>query len=129
MLKGYGFDGILLKWLEDFLSERRQRVILNGEESEWVPVTSGIPQGSVLSPMLFIIYTNDMPETVRSMCKLFADDSKLYLTIKSRNEQEIIQSDLFKIYDWSKEWLMPFNIASARQCIMEKKPNLASFIK
>ena len=51
---------------------------------------------------------------IRSMCKLFADDSKLYLTIKSRNGQEIIQSDLFKICDWSKEWLMPFNIAKCK---------------
>ena len=82
---------------QDFLSGRRQRVTLNGDESEWVPVKSGIPQGSVLGPELFIIYINDMPETIRSMCKLFADNSKLYLTIKSRNEQEIIQSDLIKI--------------------------------
>ena len=69
---------------------------MNGEESEWVPVKSGIPQGSLLGPVLLIIYINDMPETIRSKCKLFADDRKLYLTIKSRNEQEIIQSDLFK---------------------------------
>ena len=67
-LKGYGFDGKLLKWIEDFLSERRQQVILNGEESEWIPVTPGIPQGSVLGPVLFIIYINDMPDTIRSMC-------------------------------------------------------------
>ena len=63
---------------------------------------------------LFIIYINDMPDTIRSMCKLFADDSKLYLTIKSRNDQEIIQSDFFKLCDWSKEWLMPFNIAKCK---------------
>ena len=55
-----------------------------------------------------------MPDTIRSMCKMFADDSKLYLTIKSRNDQEIIQSDLFKLCDWSKEWLMPFNIAKCK---------------
>ena len=65
-LKGYGFDGTLLKWIEDFLSEGRQRVILNGEEPEWIPL---------LGPVLFIIYINDMPDTIRSMCKLFADDS------------------------------------------------------
>ena len=55
-----------------------------------------------------------MPDTIRSMCKLFADDSKLYLTIKSRNDQEIIQSDLFKLCDWSKNWLMPFNIVKCK---------------
>ena len=113
-LKGYGFDGAILKWIEDFLSERRQRVIVNGQESEWKPVTSGIPQGSVLGPVLFIIYINDMPDTIRSMCKLFADDSKLYLTVKSRYDQEIIQSDLFKLCDWSKEWLLVFNIAKCK---------------
>lgn len=77
-------------------------------------MTSGIPQGSVLGPVLFIIYINDMPDKVTSMCKLFADDSKLYLTIKSRYDQEIIQSDLFKLCDWSKEWLLAFNIAKCK---------------
>ena len=113
-LKGYGFGGSLLKWIENFLSDRRQRVVLNGEESEWKSVTSGIPQGSVLGPVLFIIYINDMPDKVTSMCKLFADDSKLYLTIKSRHDQEIIQSDLFKLCDWSKDWLLAFNIAKCK---------------
>ena len=75
---------------------------------------------------LFIIYINDMPDTIRSMCKLFADDSKLYLTIKSRNDQEIIQSDLFKLCDWSKEWLMPFNIA---KCKAIDQSNVIVFIR
>ena len=95
-LKGYDFGGSLLKRIEDFLSDRRQRVVLNGEESEWKSVTSGIPQGSVLGPVLFIIYINDMPDKVTSMCKLFADDSKLYLTIKSRycNVFEIVNNTI-----------------------------------
>ena len=67
-----------------------------------------------------------MPDTIRSMCKLFADDSKLYLTIKSRNDQEIIQSDLFKLCDWSKEWLMPFNIA---KCKAIDQSNVIVFIR
>ena len=75
---------------------------------------------------LFIIYINDMPDTIRSMCKLFADDSKLFLTIKSRNDREIIQSDLFKLCDWSKEWLMPFNIA---KCKAIDQPNVIVFIR
>ena len=88
---------MLSKWIEDFLSERRQRVILNGRMLAWKDVTSGIPQGSVLGPVLFIIYINDMSETTRSLCRLFADDSKMYLCVKSRTGQEIIQADLFKL--------------------------------
>ena len=116
-LKGYGFDGMLLKWIEDFLSERRQRVILNGRMSAWKDVTSGIPQGSVLGPVLFIIYINDMPDTTRSLCRLFADDSKMYLCVKSRTDQEIIQADLFKLCDWSKKWLLTFNVAKCKAVI------------
>ena len=108
---------MLLKWIEDFLSERRQRVILNGRMSAWKDVTSGIPQGSVLGPVLFIIYINDMPDTTRSLCRLFADDSKMYLCVKSRTDQEIIQADLFKLCDWSKTWLLTFNVAKCKAVI------------
>ena len=64
-------------------------------------LTAGIPQGSVLGPVLFIIYINDMPDRIQSLCRLFADDSKLYLTVKSRTDQKIVHSDLFKLCDWS----------------------------
>ena len=63
------------------MAERKQRVVLNGSTSEWADVTSGVPQGSVLGPLLFIIYVNDLPAVVKSHCKLFADDNKIYKEI------------------------------------------------
>ena len=73
-----GITGNLLKWITDFLSNRQQRVLINGISSEWTEVSSGVPQGSVLGPLLFILYVNDLPSQVSSFCKLFADDAKLY---------------------------------------------------
>lgn len=113
-LKGYGFDGTLLKWIEDFLKDRRQRVVLNGNYSEWKDVTSGIPQGSVLGPVLFIIYINDMPEIIQSLCRLFADDSKIYRRVKTNEDQQIIQSDLLRLCDWSDKWLLDFSVPKCK---------------
>ena len=76
-LKGYGIQGRLLKWIENFLKDRKQRVQVDGESSEWADVTSGIPQGSVFRPTLSLIYINDLPDVVHSFVKLFADDAKL----------------------------------------------------
>ena len=77
-LHSYGIRGNILNWLENFLHKRKQRVILDGQTSEWTDVTSGIPQGSVLGPILFLIYINDFPDIVQSFIKLFADDTKIY---------------------------------------------------
>ena len=74
----YGIQGSLWRWIENFLKDRKQRVILGSQKSEWKPVTSSIPQGSVLGTILFTIFINDMPESVSSMMKLFSDDSKLF---------------------------------------------------
>ena len=80
-LEKYGIDGELLSWVKDFLNGRRQRVILNGECSDRKNVTSGVPQGSVLGPVLFIIYVNDMPDSLQNFCKIFADDTKIYTAV------------------------------------------------
>ena len=74
-LESYGIEGNLLRWISAFLRDRRQRVVLGDSISDWMPVTSGVPQGSVLGPTLFLIFINDMPEVIQSLVKLFADDS------------------------------------------------------
>ena len=77
-VKSYGFKGDLLNWIKSFLTNRRQRVKVGGSILDWSKVKSGVPQGSVLGPILFVIYINDMPEVISNSCKLFADDAKIF---------------------------------------------------
>ena len=86
-LSGYGIKGKVHNWIKEFLSNRKQRVIIDRTKSEWRKVTSGIPQGSVLGPILFLIFIFDMPEVLNCCIKLFADDSKLYSPIKEENDR------------------------------------------
>lgn len=113
-LNNYGIEGEVLNWIKDFLTGRRQRVVINGKYSEWKDVTSGIPQGSVLGPVLFIIYMNDMPDALLSFCKIFADDSKIYVPVNSRADQEKLQNDLFKLSRWSRLWLLEFSVQKCK---------------
>lgn len=105
-----GISGNLLKWIKDFLTNRQQRVLINGISSEWTEVSSGVPQGSVLGPLLFILYVNDLPSEVSSFCKLFADDAKLYKELRNLEDFEMIQNDLDKLCQWTIKWLMFFNV-------------------
>jgi hypothetical protein len=105
-----GINGDLLKWCADFLQGRKQRVVLNGETSSWSDVLSGVPQGSVLGPTLFVIYINDMPDVVKSTIKLFADDAKIYRILKSpADDAEVLQADLRELEKWTTTWQMAFN--------------------
>lgn len=108
-LKAYGIKGKILCWIEDFLKNRKQRVVLNGKSSEWTEVSSGIPQGSVLGPILFTIYINDLPDALESVCKLFADDTKIFKSINNANDVNILQNDIDKLVNWSDRWLLKFN--------------------
>ena len=108
-LDHYGVRGKTKKWIQAFLTNRTQRVVLNGEHSCNAHVISGVPQGSVLGPCLFLLYINDLPESLGSTVRLFADDSLLYMTIRSQADTEILQNDLKKLEHWEKKWLMEFN--------------------
>ena len=108
-LKGYGIDGNLLKWIGDFLSDRTQYVAINGISSDGVPVTSGVPQGSVLGPTLFIYYINDLPTVSDTPTTIFADDTKSHNTIESQDDQIKLQTCINSMVDWSILWLLGFN--------------------
>ena len=103
-VKGYGFTENIVAWIEDFLTERKQKVIINGEVSKEKTIKSGIPQGSVLGPLLFLIFVNDLPELTTSLVYLFADDNKVSKAIKNYKDKHILQKDLDIIYNWSKIW-------------------------
>ena len=108
-LKALGFKGNMLKWIESFLYQRRQRVTINGVKSDWGSVTSGVPQGSVLGPILFILFVNSISEEVDGDILLFADDTKLYKIIDTDEDQLAMQEDINKLHRWSQAWLMTFN--------------------
>ena len=105
-LRSYGIDGKLYLWIRDFLSERKQYVKVGDKVSETRDVTSGVPQGSILGPILFLIFINDLPECVESMCTIFADDTKSYNESK---HFEIMQKDVNALQDWSELWQLFFN--------------------
>ena len=108
-LRSYGVSGKLLSWIESFLSERTQQVTIGGCHSTMVPVTSGVPQGSVLGPLLFLIYVNDLPDVVSCSVKLFADDAKLFSGISTDSQAADLQADLNALVQWSSSWQMAFN--------------------
>ncbi|MES9880231.1 MAG: reverse transcriptase domain-containing protein [Sedimenticola sp.] len=109
----YGIGGNILRWIEDFLSHRKQIVTVRGSTSKQADVISGVPQGSVLGPLLFILFVNDMPEQVSATVKMFADDTKLYRQAKDYN---LLQRDLENLEQWSNTWLLKFN-ASKCKCM------------
>ena len=108
-LYSYGIRGRLLNWIENFLKDRKQRVLLDGQTSNWSDVTSGIPQGSVLGPILFLIYINDLPEVVKSFIRLFADDTKIYTTLEQEESCSNLQEDINSMIKWTSTWLLKFN--------------------
>ena len=98
----YGIHGSTLHWIKDFLSGRTQQVVLDGCYSNTLPVTSGVPQGSIIGPLLFLCYINDLPERVSSYCHLYADDVLLYWNIESKDDCLSLQADLNALQEWEQ---------------------------
>ena len=105
----YGIKGLPNQWIESFLSDRKQRVSINGQYSEWADVTSGVPQGSVLGPLLFLIFINDLPSMLNCFTKIFADDTKIYNKAETIADSKFLQEDINMAAKWSEIWQLPFN--------------------
>ena len=108
-VKSYGIDGCILNWIEAFLSNRSHCVVVNGCASSWAPVVSGIPQGSVLGPILFVLYVNDLPEVTNCDTFLFADDTKVLSKISCVEDHTVLQQDLLSLQKWADTWLLKFH--------------------
>ena len=105
----YGILGKTLSCVKDFLDSRSQPVVLNGVKSDKIAVSAGVPQGSVLGPILFLAYINDLSDQVKSRFRLFADDTAIYLAISSEGESVTLQNDFHTLKIWEKRWGMSFN--------------------
>ena len=124
-LHRYGICGNLLSWIKDFLFERQQRVIFAGDRSDWIPVTSGVPQGSVLGPVLFNLFTSDLINYVQSPLPQYADDTVLYRIIRSNEDAVVLQEDLNSISEWCKENHMQLNSTKCKVMHITRSRNQA----
>ena len=121
-LWNYGVRGLKHAWIEAFLMNRQQRVVVDGECSDWVKVDSGVPQGTVLGPVLFLAFINDLPKAVQhSKVRLFADDCVLYRQITSDTDCELLQEDLNHLEEWEKKWSMSFNPSKCNSINISRK--------
>jgi hypothetical protein len=127
-LQNFGIHGKLHAWTRAYLSSRLQRVTVEGHNSDWLPVISGVPQGSILGPMLFLLYINDMPN-VASSCAvaLFADDSKVYKRINSVEDCMLLQKDLDSLVQWSETWELRFHPSKCQVLSVTRGKNPAKF--
>ena len=117
-MKSYGISGNLLKLIENYLTDRKQRMVLNGQTSSWERVLSGVPQGSVLGTLLFLIYIKDLPDSIQSICKIFADDTSLFSKCHDfkKSEREL-NEDLAINKKWAFQWKMDFKLDPKKQAI------------
>ena len=113
-LKSHGMGNSIINWIEQWLTDRRQRVVVGGEVSSWKSVLSGVPQGSVLGPILFLVYIDDLEEGVTGNILKFADDTKLFRKTKEIGDKQKLQNDIDKLVRWSEKWQMLFNFGKCK---------------
>ncbi len=119
-LERVGVAGPLLEWLKDYLKDRMQRVVINGQMSSWQYILAGVPQGSVLGPLLFLVFINDVTHVIRH-CKirLFADDTSLFIEVDNRQRAALmVEEDLTAISQWTDRWLVKFSPPKSESMII-----------
>ena len=117
-LKAHGIRVGLIDWIEQWLTDRRQRVVVDGEVSNWKSVLSGVPQGSVLGPLLFLIYINDLDDNTTSNVLKFADDTKVFRKVNTDGDKQHLQNDLNRLVKWSEKWqMLKFQICKCLQTV------------
>ena len=126
-LSSYGVKGNTLGWIGSFLSGRSQKVVLEGKSSSSIPVLSGVPQGSVLGPVLFLIYINYF-RISNSTVRRFADDTLLYLTIHNSSDCDKLQEDLNNLERWESDWQMSFHPEKCEVIHINKKRHLSYIV-
>ena len=122
-LFSYGIGGKTLKWIDAFLCFRQQRVVVNGVKSDWAPVVSGVPQGTVLGPLLFSLHINDIMSDIESEIRLFADDCVCYREIKDMEDTLKLQRDIDRLGIWARKWGMRFQPVKCNMMQLTKKHN------
>ena len=116
--RSYGISDSLLYLFNSFFSERLQRVVLNGQASEWQKVLAGVTQGSILGPLLFLIFSNDIPANLEYNLKIFADDTSLFSLVRDPNESSAkLGRDLGRVAGWAYQWKMSFNPDPSKQAV------------
>ena len=126
-LKMYGVHSNLLAWFKSYLSCRRQRVIVENVHSDWLPVVSGVPQGSILGPLLFLLFINDLPYVVSNTMALYADDSKCFKQISTVIDCVSLQKDIENMYNWGNTWMMKFNTDKCKILTIGRGKNQIQF--
>ena len=120
-LKAHGIGNDVINWIEKWLTHRRQRVTVDGEISNWKYILSGVPQGSVLGPMLFLIYVNDLEDDISSKVLKFADDKKVFRKVTYDTDKQSLQGDLDKLVKWSEKWKMLLNFGKCKCIHMDEE--------
>ncbi len=109
-LSSLGICGSLHNWFSSYLSNRKQRVVYSNSSSDWSSLNAGVPQGSILGPLLFLIFINDIVQEIKSNIRLFADDTSLYIVVEDPVTSSVtLNADLTTIHNWSDKWLVTFN--------------------
>ena len=115
-IKSFGISGDLLELIENFRSNRFQRVVLNGQITEWEKINAGMPPGSILGSLFFLIYINDLTDGTSSIAKLFADDTSLFSVVQNKNNSASqLNNDLNKVSDCAHTWKISFTLDPSKQ--------------